>query len=105
MNILADAKTEQDCLATGGNQQSVGPAVINGAEFQVFTDGDAAMSHRSEGFDYRAFRNGTCWQLTTRVNTTVFEVWAPGLITRFTDADQKLVEEMLGSVIKSFKFE
>ncbi len=105
VNILPHAKIERACLAVSGNQQAAGEISLNGINYHVYTDGDAAMSHRSEGKDYRIFRNGTCFQLTTRINTTVFEVYQTGLIKKFTDQDRAAVEAKLKAIVDSFKFQ
>jgi hypothetical protein len=105
VNILPDKKTEADCLKPEGNMRFISDEWFAGVTYKSFADGDAATSHRSEGSDLRTFRKGACFSLTKRVATTVFEVYEPGMIKRYTDEDDRQVQLLLETALEDFRFE
>ncbi len=105
VGILNDATTEQSCFAQmNGEMSNAGDKTINGIVFRSFSYGDAATSHRSNGFNYRTFHNGACYQLSTRLNTTVFEVYEPGTIQRFTSDQERSILSQMDMIVSSFRF-
>jgi hypothetical protein len=105
VNVLPDKKTEAECLKPEGNMRFISDEWFAGVTYKSFAGGDAAMSHRSEGSDLRTFRNETCFSLTKRVATSVFEVYEPGTIGRYADDDDRRVELLLETALEDFRFE
>jgi hypothetical protein len=105
VNVLADKKTEADCLKPEGNMRFIGDEWFAGVTYKSFADGDAATSHRSEGSDLLTFRDGTCFSLTKRVATSVFEVYEPGTIKRYADEDDRQVQLKLETALEDLRFE
>ncbi len=108
INVRTDKKTEAECTAIDSQAPEQLPSTtlnINGINFTKYTAGDAAMSHQSSGADYRAFHSNTCFEITTRINTTTFEVYQTGTINKFTDENRSELETALSKVVSSFRFE
>lgn len=105
VGILSGRTSEAACLASENEMGAEAPVTIGGHSFAAFRYGDAAMSHQSSGENYRAFVNNRCYQISTRINTTTFEVYEAGTIQRFTDAERAMVAQKLQEVVASFKFE
>lgn len=101
--VIGEAASEETCYAIlpNSNETKTDTITENGITWMVFTNGDAAMSHRSDGKDYRAFANGRCYEIETRIATTVYEVYEPGTIVEFTDADKASVEVALDGIVAS----
>lgn len=105
VNTVLDKKTETDCYAMSPYERTLGPdTVINGITFKTFLAGDAAMSHQNAGADYRIFHNNTCYEITTRENTSTFEVYAEGSITRFTDTQKQELGNTIQKIVETFQF-
>ena len=105
INFLA-ATSSSDCIAQKQNEgNSLGIKVIGKIPFASFAVSDGAMSHQSTGINYRAYYNKTCVELTARINTTSYEVYAEGTITRFTDAQRRLIDGTLLHIVESFRFD
>lgn len=108
VNVRSDKKTDGECTAIDSQAPEQLPSSsinINGINFTKFTAGDAAMSHQSNGADYRTFHNNTCFEITTRINTTTFEVYQTGTINKFTDQNRSEIDGVLYNVVSSFRFE
>jgi len=103
VHIRKDLKTKTACDSPQDDQDD-GAATIGGTSFRKFAFSDAAMSHRLDGENYRVFRDDTCFELSTRVATTVYEVYAPGMVSRFTDLDRSAVQHVLDTMLMSFRF-
>lgn len=104
VHVLSKLKTEDKCLALGNGEEADGTATIGGTPYKKFASGDAAMGHQLSGENYRAFRNGNCFQLSTAVFTTTYENYPPGTLERFTDQDRANVQHVLDAMLLSFKF-
>ncbi len=107
INLLPDKKTEADCLAPRAELPEQLPAqttIINGVSFAKYLASDAAMSHQSSGDTFRTFHNNQCFEITTRINTTSFEVYELGTIDRFTDVQKTELKTTLDQVVQSFRF-
>ena len=103
--ILKEFKTEETCLARRETERSdEGFRAINEAKFKVYSYGEGAAGHHSNGLNYRGFHDDTCYQLSTRLNTTVFENYEPGTITRFDMGQENKLLEKMDEMIASFSF-
>lgn len=100
-----DLKDETACAKPQPEEQADGNAVIGGLTFRKYSFGDAAVSHQLTGENYRRYQDGTCFELSTRTLTTTFEVWEPGSIERFTDADRMALQRVLEDMLLSFRFD
>lgn len=106
LNVISDKKSETDCYALNPYERSLGSdQVIRGVTFKTFVAGDAAMSHQSGGTDYRTFHNNTCFEITTRINTSTFEVYAEGSIVRFTDMERQELENTIKKIVETFQLD
>jgi hypothetical protein len=102
---ITDSTTSSECLTQNVNERETeGPQIIGGITFERFFAGDAATSHQSNGFNYRAWRRNTCYEITTRLNTSTFEVHAEGSINRFREEDRITMMRIMDEVVKSFTF-
>ncbi len=107
VNILSDTSTEASCVAPRSDlpeDPRAESVMLNDNAFTKYSAGDAAMSHQSMGADYRTFYNNTCYEITTRTNTTTFEVYEPGSIGLFTDTQKTEVGNILLQIVQSFEF-
>lgn len=103
---ITGAKTESACIARGNGELSTeGIKSISGIGFQAFSYGEGAAGHRTNGLNYRAFHDNRCYQLSTRINTTVFENYEPGTITEFTMDKEQFILEALDTMVYGFKFQ
>jgi hypothetical protein len=103
VNVLPDAKTAAACRTGFNGAELIGNRDLGGVAFSAFSDGDAAMSHASVGNDYQTFFQGTCYQVTTRVFTTTFNVYPPGAIKEYTAAQDEQMKQVLDSIVASFR--
>ncbi len=99
-----DLKKPTTCGAPSNGEMPDGEANLNGVTYKKFSFSDAAMSHRLEGENYRVYKNGRCFELSTRVTTTVYEVYEPGTVTRFSEDDRSSVQAALDLMLTSFRF-
>lgn len=107
INVRTGKKTQAECVAIDPQAPEQLPSTnvnINGINFTTYIAGDAAMSHQSNGADYRAFYANTCFEITTRINTTTFEVYQTGTINKFTDLNRAELETTLNKIVSSFIF-
>ena len=101
-NTIKTAKSESECIAIGPyERERTADTDINGVVFATFNAGDAAMSHQSSGTDFRTFHNNTCYEITTRINTSTYEVYPEGSIVKFTEEDMLTLSIKLLTIIKS----
>jgi hypothetical protein len=105
VHLRDDIETEAECLAPQPAESASGAVAIGGTVFSSFQFGDAAMSHRLEGRNYRAWYGNDCYELATRIATSVFEVWEAGSIREFTANDELAVRMVLEAMLKSFRFQ
>lgn len=92
------------CGSPQNRELADGDASIRGTLNKKFSFGDAPAGHRLDGENYRVLRNGTCFELSTRVAITAFEVYEPGAITRFPDTNRSALQAMLDAMLNSFRF-
>ena len=106
---FVDAKTPGSCSKPGpdvwpeGISATEPTRLINGVRFAHSRIGAGAMSHELENNVYRAFKNGTCYEVSVKVTFTNFQVYEPGTIKDFTKGDYKRVVQDLMQVLDSFK--
>ncbi len=105
IRLRLDLKTEAACMTADNGEVANGQTTISETTFHVFAFGDAAMSHQLNGKNYRAFREGGCYELATRIATTTYEVYEEGTIRRFTDEDRAAVEAILDRMRSTFRFQ
>ncbi|MFA5854648.1 MAG: hypothetical protein WC866_06275 [Patescibacteria group bacterium] len=104
VHLRDDLKTSSACETWQGGELVDGDATINGTSYKKFSYSEGAMSHRLDGENYRTFRDGTCFELSTRVATTVFEVYEPGTVKLFSDANRSALQAALDAMLTSFRF-
>ncbi len=104
VHVRPDLKKQAACESPDNGETADGEATLNGVSYKKFAFSDAAAGHRLEGENYRVFRSGSCIELSTRVATTVFENYEPGMITRFTEVDRSSMQAALDDMLKSFRF-
>lgn len=105
IHLRDDIETEAECLTAQPTEDTRGAVMLGGTVFTSFSFGDAAMSHRLDGWNYRAFRAGACYELATRIASSVYEVWEPGSVREFTLADEAAVRVELEKMLMSFRFQ
>ncbi|WP_280563475.1 hypothetical protein [Chromohalobacter sp. 48-RD10] len=77
MGASRDADAISNCLTPPPNAHSQSTARIADHDFQVFTLGDAGMSHFQRVRGYRAVIDDTCYAIDLIVNGTRGEVYDP----------------------------
>lgn len=100
-----DLKDAEACGSVQPAEQAESGMVIGSTAFQTFSFATAATSHRLDGKNYRLFRDGRCLELSSRIATTVFEVWEPGSIQEFTQNDRADVQAVLDEILQSVRLE
>lgn len=103
VRILPD-RDAASCLAARPLEQPAGVTDVNDTRFRVYEISEGAMSHRLEGRNYRVFRSLTCFELATRIYTSVFEVHDPSVVREFTETDRAAVETALDAMFRRFWF-
>jgi hypothetical protein len=103
INIVPQKTTLESCIALNEYEREIaGNITIGKNNFTSYLAGDAAMSHQSVGIDYRTFVHNTCYEITTRLNTSTFEVYETGSIVKFTDEQKISVQKLLQDIVLSF---
>lgn len=103
INIVPQKATLESCTALSEYEREIaGVVTIGKNSFTSYLAGDAAMSHQSVGIDYRSFIHNTCYEITTRLNTSTFEVYEAGSIHKFTDEQKATIQRLLQSIVQSF---
>jgi hypothetical protein len=104
---IQSAKTEAECLKGSANwfviNSKVARTTINHVAFKTSEIGDNWMSGGQSGPAYRAFHNGTCYELGIQTVISRAE-YDPGTVKEFTKEDQSEVEGRLRQTINSFVF-
>jgi hypothetical protein len=81
-----------------------GSEQINGVDFEVVVTGGAAMHKQNKDAIYRVAKEGLCYEMLVRLNTSAFEVYEPGTIQRFTPQMETEVYAALSGVLQSLRF-
>ena len=77
--------------------------VVNGIMFEHGWFGAGAMSHDLKTDLYRAFIQGTCYEIDLDITFSNYKVWATGTIKEFTKRDQEQVKADLMNILDSFR--
>lgn len=99
-----DAATAAQCQATrsGAVPGEARRETVGGREFTTYTTGEAAMSHAARDDVWLTWDGRTCWQLVARIGSTRLEVYEPGSVGPFTDADPERLRATLREIVESF---
>ena len=101
VNILRDARTEQDCNKIDTGQFPIKTKTINGVSFHYGTTGSVGLSNGKSGPSYRAFYQNVCFEIAVGIAETSLGAYDPGAITAFNSTRlEKLLEEM----VQTFRF-
>jgi hypothetical protein len=102
INVLRDAKTEQDCALIDAGRYPIKTRIINGAKFRYGLTGEAGMSQSKGGTTYRAFHDSVCFEISTATAQTSLGAFDPGTVKAF---DAGKLDGVLDQMIHTFKFE
>lgn len=105
VNLREDLADEAACLSPQPGESSDGATALDGTVYAAFSYADAAASHRLDGRSLRTWRGPGCVELSTRIESTVFEVWEPGSVRAFTPADKADIQDVLERMLVSFRFQ
>lgn len=99
-----DAATAAACKAirSGAVPGEARRETIGGREFTTYTTGEGAMSHAAEDDVRLTWDGSTCWRLVARIGSTRLEVYEPGRVAPFTDADRARLRAALRAIAGSF---
>lgn len=95
------------CLSVSnynGRKENQHTETINGAEFTVFSSGDAAMGHYAKDVIYRTFQNGKCYVFIARIGVSQFENYESGTIEKFTPKMKNDMRRALKNIIQNINF-
>ena len=104
IRIARELATEDVCYTqTNQEQNTIEEVMIDGLPFASFGTGDAGMSKQSGGINYRTFQNDMCYEVTTRVNTTTYEVSDPTEVSEFTESQKLELVTQLVTTVRSVR--
>lgn len=66
VGVLKDSGNEASCLMEREGEGKTGSVSINGQDFSIYKGSGAAAGHSEEFWNYRAFKNSNCFQITLR---------------------------------------
>jgi hypothetical protein len=101
---LKEATTESECLKVEEPPPQVGNArdeTVNGTRFKVTETDGVAAGNFVDGYVYRTFHKGKCYELDIRIASSNAANYDPGTVKTF---DSERVERTLRTVLASFKF-
>lgn len=75
---------------------------VNGTTFTAYKTRDAGAGNRYDTTSYRAVRNGRCYALDLTVHYTVLENYSKEF--GYTEFDRQKIENILSSILGTFKF-
>jgi hypothetical protein len=104
VNERKEAPTESKCLKVEEPPPHVGNArneTVNGVGFKVTETDGVATGNLIDGYNYRTFHKGTCYELDIRIAFSNAVNYDPGTVKTF---DSEKVERSLKKVLASFKF-
>jgi len=104
VNERKEATTESKCLKVEEPPPQVGNAhneTVNGVRFKVTEADGVATGNFIDGYNYRTFHQGTCYELDIRIAFSNIANYDPGAVKSF---DSEKVERTLKNVLASFKF-
>ncbi len=102
VDILKDSGTNASCLLTKEVEEKTGFITINGVNFDIYKGGGAAAGHFEEYFNYRAFKNNYCYQITLRKTEANISNFDPSLGVKEYDWNEVMVKQE--QVLSTFKF-
>jgi hypothetical protein len=80
-----------------------GTRLVGGRTFDVYQIGDAGAGHQSNGMLYRSgLGTETCLDLMWRINTTAYDNYPAGSISRFTDGQRQAVTQAFEWAVGTF---
>ena len=99
-----DAASAVQCRATrsGAVPGEARQETVGGLEFTTYTTGEGAMSHASHDDVWLTWDGARCWQLVARIGSTRLEVYEPGRVEAFSDADREQLRAVLRDILGSF---
>ncbi len=103
VSVIKEAPNEGACLSfsLGDAENSSSTAKINGVEFKLTETDGGGMGHLMEGYVYRAFHDGRCYELGIRTSYTNIGMYDPGTVKEFNHGS---VHSALKAVLESFEF-
>lgn len=101
VNILRDARSEQDCNTIDTGDFPTKRKTINGVIFHYGTTGSAGLSHGEGGPSYRAFYQNVCFEIAVGIAETSLGAYDPGTIKSFHSAK---LEKLLDEMVHTFRF-
>jgi hypothetical protein len=96
--------TQAECLKVGEPPPHVGTArneSVNGVTFTVMETDGVATGNLIDGYVYRSFHRGKCYELDVRIAFSNPDYADPGTMKNF---DFKAVHHRLKQVLDTFKF-
>ncbi len=101
---LKAATTQAECMRVKEPPPHVGLArteAVNGVTFTVIEIDGVAMGNLIDGYVYRGFHRGKCYELDVRIAVSNPAYADPGTIRNF---DRKVVHHRLKQMLDTFKF-
>ncbi|MCX6780159.1 MAG: hypothetical protein NT034_03200 [Candidatus Magasanikbacteria bacterium] len=84
-----------------GREKYTGTAILGGVEFSVFEGTDGAAGHMYEYKNYRAVKNGRCYELVEAINSVDIGVYEPGTMKEF---NKNYISGLLEKIVSTFGF-
>ncbi|HEY3988692.1 MAG TPA: hypothetical protein VGM02_05285 [Acidobacteriaceae bacterium] len=100
INVLRDAKTEQDC-DTLRSPIPTRVEIIHGHPFHTAIVTDGGLSHVTSGPAYRAFYQNVCFEIAAQIASASFGSFEPGSVKEFHPAR---LRQLLDQVVHTFRF-
>lgn len=103
VNLLKDVNTAGECLKAAGPTQAGTPQAesINGVNFTIMKADDAGAGNQLDGYAYRNFHAGVCYELGIRIASSNLANYDPGSVKSF---DVEQVRRSLKNVLTTFTF-
>jgi len=101
VNELKQATTEAECLRVEEPPPHLEKArkeTVNGVSFAVLETGGVMTGHMMDGYVYRNFHRGKCYELDIRIASQTLD---PGAMKTF---DSNAVHHRLKQVLDTFEF-
>ncbi|HEX6495593.1 MAG TPA: hypothetical protein VF018_08930 [Acidobacteriaceae bacterium] len=100
INVLRDAKTEQDCDTLESPLPSK-ITIIHGVPFHTALISDAGLSHNTSGPAYRAFYQNVCFEVASLIASSSFAAFETGSLKEF---HPDRLSRLLDQVVHTFRF-
>lgn len=102
VDILKNSGTEASCLMVKEGEEKTGFITLDGVNFDIYKGGGATAGHLEEYFNYRAFKNNYCYQITLRKTETNISNFDPSLGVKEYDWNEVMASQE--QVLSTFKF-